>query len=269
MGFTPDDPERPWWRGYRELLEHLGSGRCPAPEELNTLLPPEARNANGQPLRFVPAERSPGTEYERRIFETGEVPTRMGSRHDLYNALTWCRWPRLKAAMNAQHYTHIGEQREGRRGPRRDVLAHLDESGAIVISRDAELLQAIAERNWNRAFLDLRESWRDDTRVHVCGHGLMEKFLRPYKAITAHSLLLLAAPPGMSSIAGLDRFLGQAVLAGKLLRRPPDLGALPLMGIPGWWPKGPQDRDFHDDRRVFRAPPVGLRRTPVTPVSIL
>jgi len=265
--FVSNPSRQPWWRDYRDLIERLGSSGISSPGDLTALLPPGTRNANGMRVRFVAAGTCPGAEYERRIFETGEVPTREANRHDLFNALAWCRWPALKAAMNARHYRHLDQQHGGRRGPQRDALAHLDESGAVVASASPALLDALAERDWNRAFVDLRHEWRAQSSVILCGHGLMEKLLEPYKSVTAHTLLLRRAPPGALPISRLDRAVGEAVASGELLRAPADLAQLPLMGIPEWWPDGLQDAGFYADRRVFRPPPAGARRPPVTPVS--
>jgi hypothetical protein len=221
-------------------------------------------NANGQSIRFVPAGRLPGSGYEQRIFETGEVPTREGSRHDLCNALAWCRWPHLKAAMNALHYHHVDEEHAGCRGSQRDALTHLDESGAIVVSHHRELLDALAARDWKRAFRDLRPAWKS-AQMLVCGHGLLEKLLQPYKSVTAHALLLWHAQPGALPLTELDRTISEELAAGGRLRRPSDLGPVPLMGIPGWWPIGAQDDEFYADRRVFRAPPADANCAPVNP----
>jgi hypothetical protein len=261
--------DRPWWRPYREFIERLDPSRRPSPAELTALLPPGVCNANGQLVCFVPAGRLPGSGYEQRVFETGEVPTREGNRHDLFNALAWCRWPHLKAAMNALHYHHADEEHAGRRGPRRDALTHLDESGAIVVSHNRELLESLAARDWKRAFHDLRPAWKESTRVLLCGHGLLEKLLQPYKSVTAHALLLWQARPGALSLTELDRAIGGDLAAGVLLRRPSDLGPVPLMGIPGWWPDEPQDAGFYADRQVFRVPPAGAGRPPVTSVRAL
>lgn len=265
-GIRSADLAGPWWADYRGVLERLGSGGIPTPAQLNRLLAPGSTSGGGEPLRFVPAAAMPGADYERHVYETGEVSTRAGSWHDVCNALAWCALPRLKAAINALHHAHLHEARGGRRGARRDALTLLDESGAIVVSRNRALLAALASRTWAEAFCDLRGAWRDEARTVICGHGLLEKLRSPYKSITAHALLLYDASPG-GALRG-DDFLPalDAAVAKRLLEGwcecPADLSPLPLMGIPGWWPDGDQDRRFYDDPAVFRPAPPGLRPAP-------
>lgn len=257
----------PWWIDHRRLLCQLGDSDVPTPERLNGWLPRGAKSGGGKPLRFVAASSIPGVEYERHIFEAGEVSTRAGSWHDVFNALAWCALPRLKAALNALHFAHLEEARDGRRGKLRDALTLLDESGAIVVSRDRALLEALAARDWRGAYLDRLGAWQQDVRVVICGHGLMEKLQAPYKSITAHVLLLYQDVPASalrngSFLANLDAAVAERLLGG-LCRSPADLSPLPLMGIPGWWPGGDQDRSFYQDPTVFRAALPGTRLAPV------
>lgn len=258
---------QPWWDDYRSLLNRFDEPAVPAPEQLNQLLPPGAVSGGNRPLSFVPARSIPGVDYERHIFETGEVSTREDNRHDLFNALAWCSLPKLKASMNALHHAHLGEQHGGSRGPQRDALTLLDESGAIVISRERALLEALAARDWEQAFVRLHEAWAADTRVVICGHALLEKLLTPYQAITAHVLLIHIDSSseylcGKGLLARLDATLA-AQLPRGLCPSPADLSPLPLMGIPGWWPPGEQDAAFYADRAVFRPPRAGSAPAPI------
>ena len=194
--------------------------------------------------------------YEKHIYETGEVSTRADNWHDLFNALVWCRLPRTKTAMNALHYQNLHLERDGRRGELRDALTLLDESGAILLSSDDGLLSALAEKDWKNAFVDQRKSWSLGTRFVVCGHALLEKFLDPYKAITAQVLLLrpgdLELPHEGVSEQDLDDALSGALLSGHLLTSTASLSPLPLMGIPGWSER--QDSEFYSDKTGFRPP---------------
>jgi hypothetical protein len=261
------DTRHPGWLGYRELLARLPGPGLPSAARLCRLLPPGAVSGSGRTLRFFPAAERPGVVYERHIYETGEVPTRAQDWHDLFNALVWCRLPRLKAAMNAQHCAQPDAARVGSRGPLRDALTLLDESGALVISSDRDLLQALAQRDWARAFHECRDVWATRARIVLCGHALLDKLRAPYKAMTAHALLLSGEPsPADQSLdewfSRLDAVLARRLLAG-LCSRPADLSPLPLMGVPGWWSAGPQDEGFYADRAVFRAPPEEFRPAPL------
>lgn len=245
------DLAHPCWDGYRVYIDRLADDVFPTPAALTRLLLPGLSSANGQPIRFRPAGELPGVAYEKHIYETGEVATREGSWHDLFNALAWCRFPNLKSAMNEVHYRHLDEQREGRRGRQRDVLTLLDESGVIVVMRDEQLLDALLRRDWQAAFVDMAGAW-SGTGVIVCGHAILEKFLQPYKALTAHALLVHLADPMCA--ADLDGRLAERLLGGGLLGAPKDLSPLPVMGIPGWWTSGEQDDSFYSDSSVFRPP---------------
>jgi len=240
----------PCWNGFRDLLDSLDDGNFPGPEQLSDMLPAGLNSLGGQPVQFVPSVEVPGFAYEKHIHETGQVSTREESWHDLFNALVWCRLPQLKVAMNAVHYQHLEEGSGGRRGKQRDALTLLDESGVIVTGSHSGVLEALAARDWRQAFVGYREAWAGKTHVLVCGHAILEKFLDPYKALTAHALYLHSGEP--MAIPEVDELLADALLSGELLSEPKDLSPLPLMGIPGWWPPGAQDDTFYADEGVFR-----------------
>ncbi len=257
----------PCWAAYAPLLQQLPPGRFPGPSELNRLLPPALRSRGGAAIRFV-ADDGGGVPYERRIFETGQVPTRRTNWHDLFNGLAWCRWPQTKVAMNALHYRAMDIDPRAPRGSLRDAVTLLDESGVAVFSRDAELLEALAGGHWTEAFVRRGESWRDRVIMVVCGHALLEKFLQPYKSITAHALLfhlpIRGEPPGPFE---LDPLLAWQLRAGCLDAGPAALTPVPLAGIPGWWEGGRQDSEFYADSSVFRARRPGRAAAPVHPLS--
>jgi len=262
------DLSHPIWEPYRGLFGRLPAGEFPDAGVLNDLLPTGTQSGGGKRLTFVPASEIPGVEYERHIFETGQVSTRANNWHDLFNALVWCRLPRLKAALNAMHYGHLHEAHAGRRGALRDALTLLDESGAILLARTREVVQALAERDWTGAFERCANAWSDDVVTIVCGHGLLEKFLQPYKSMTAHGLLCRygsSRPEGNAGdpLDAVDGELAYELSNDALLTGPDALSPLPLMGIPGWWPLGAQDRAFYADKQVFRPARRGSRPAPV------
>ena len=242
--------EHPCWNGFRDMLDNLDGGAFPGPHQLSGLLPEDLTSHGGQPILFVPSGGIPGLPYERHIYETGQVSTREESWHDLFNALVWCRLPQLKVAMNALHYQHLEEESGGRRGKQRDALTLFDESGVIVTGSLAGVLEALAARDWQQAFVGCDEAWAGEIQVLVCGHAILEKFLDPYKALTAHAVYLHSSEP--MTIPEIDELLADALLSGELLSAPGDLSPLPLMGIPGWWPWGAQDDVFYADKGVFR-----------------
>jgi hypothetical protein len=255
------DLNTPCWDGYRTFLEALPSDSFPDTDSLNACLPSTAENQNGLPIRFVPATALPGVNYERHIYETGQVPTRENNWHDLFNALVWCRLPQLKARLNRMHYETPDQGHGGRRGEVRDALTLLDESGVIVQGTNPTVLDALARHDWNSVFLTYREDWGKELRVQVCGHAILEKFLDPYKSITAHALLIHT--PHLLSTEELDNILAFSLAEKRWLKSPSGLSPLPLAGLPGWWKSGPQGSVFYDDPQVFRSPSPGRRPAPI------
>ncbi|NIP16839.1 MAG: DUF3025 domain-containing protein, partial [Xanthomonadales bacterium] len=151
---------------------------------------------------------------------------------------------------------------------RRDALTLFDECGVIVACTDPSLLSALAQRDWRRAFHGGREAWFRDATLLVAGHAMLEKFLDPYKAMTANALLVhvddaFSALPREGRLRMLDAGLAERMMAGEVLARPRDLSPLPLAGIPGWWSAARQDAAFYGDAMVFRPPPEGAEPAPV------
>jgi hypothetical protein len=253
----------PCWQDYRELLlaagmEQAGEPRLPRPEKLNLVLAPYIQQQTRRPIRFVPAESLTGVAYEEHIFKTGEISTRQDSWHDVFNALVWARFPRIKAAMNASHYAQIQQEDSPGRGPVRDALTLFDECGVIVVGDRDEPLEALANRDWQALFCRHCELWQNHMRVFVLGHALLEKFLNPYKSITAQVLIFKSKPNFLQQTPTkqreyLDIMLAGEVNAGLYLRSSAELSPLPLMGIPGWWQAEAQNEDFYADTNVFRS----------------
>jgi len=261
----------PCWDDYRDLLRLLDDIPIPAARALNQLLPEKLCSLGGNSIRFVPASEIPAVPYEQHIYTTGAVSTRENSFHDLFNALAWCRFPRLKIAMNAVHFRELDSGSKGCRGKQRDALTLFDESGVIVCSRNQQHLKALAVRDWKSAFQTQAETWGDQTSVYIVGHALLEKFLQPYKSLTAHVLLFrldetLVKQPRETQLQSLDDLIAEQLLAGRWMESPACLSPLPLMGIPGWWPPGEQDSAFYADRTVFRVPPAGFEPAAIHPV---
>ena len=137
-----------------------------------------------------PAGRLSARDYETHILQTGQVPTRADTWHDVLNALVWLRFPRFKAALNAAHGAAMAEETDTLRGRRRDALTMLDESGVWVISRDPDLHTLLAEHAWQALFWERRHAVETAMQFVVVGHALLEKMLAPYPSITGKCLML-------------------------------------------------------------------------------
>jgi DNA-binding MarR family transcriptional regulator len=216
-------------------------------------------------VRFVPpAPADP--YYEVHLFETGQVRSRAGNLHDLFNALAWLAFPRTKALINALHAEEIPRER-GRRGRRRDLLTLLDEGGALVQCDDAELIALVRGFRWKELFWDERARVQRRIRFRVLGHATLEQALEPWPGIACKAIFV---PFGADADADADA-AAHAWLAALPAEATPDtLAPLPVFGYPGWLPAG-ERAEFYDDTRYFRPfreRPRSPRGTPDTDAPV-
>jgi len=261
------EPDLPYWQDFSPFLERLAGQEFPSCAELNALLPTGLCSDGGQPIRFVASDQLAEDAYEHRIYTTGQVSTRPDSWHDLFNALVWMRYPRIKVAMNKLHYHARSESRSGSRGRLRDALTLFDECGVIVFSSQLDLLNTLADRNWTSVFQT--DTFHTSVALSICGHAILEKYLSPYKAMTAKALLVhvnneFMKLPRQEMLDHLDREIARQMLNGQTLSKPACLSPLPLAGVPGWWSQDEQNKSpFYKDLNVFRPAPADLSPAPV------
>ena len=235
----------PWLAPYQSIglsaAERVASGVSNA-EALNAVAPTPT-----PAVRFVPQSDLPaGEAYESYIFRSGCCPTREGL-HDFFNGLAWLQFPHTKRRLNQLHVAQIAQTGiQPVRGPARDGLTVFDENAAFLQAPDA-LWNALAAKDWQRLFVDLRPLWAQAHLV-LFGHALMEKLVSPRKAITAH---VYRAQAATDSIANLDAWIATDVSAEKLASKP--FAHLPVLGVPGWW-QANEDPVFYADASVFRLP---------------
>jgi hypothetical protein len=210
-------------------------------------------SAAGAPIRFAAsAETLSALDYEHRIHRDGIVAMRPNCLHDSLNALCWLSFPRTKTALNRLH-ARTRPRPDGRRGPVRDAATLFDESGAIILCRDAHIAALLAARRWSALFVERRADIAGSMRCLVCGHALLEKLLAPYRGITARVLLVPFDEtfPASGTELRVEADRRAAALLAQL-RGPDDLPPLPILGIPGWHPDN-EDPAFYADSRVFRS----------------
>ena len=235
---------------YRELIDALELERgLPAIDALNALAAARGTTqARGLPLRFfAPDGRLSARDYETHILQTGEVPTRGDTWHDVLNALVWLRFPHFKSALNAAHGEAMAREADSRRGRRRDALTVLDESGVWVIDREPDLPALLAGRAWHALFWGARTRVESEMRFVVVGHALLEKALAPYPAMTGKCL------PLIGNLPDLDVADAEAARALRTIDTPRQLPPLPVQGIPGW-DAANADATYYANRDVFRPP---------------
>ena len=261
------DPALPYWQEFLPFLNRFAGQDFPSCAQLNALLPDGLCSADGHAIGFVDSGQLDEDGYEHRIYTSGRVSTRPGCWHDLFNALIWMRFPHIKTAMNCLHFQSGAGLKSGSRGHKRDALTLFDECGVIVFSHRLEILEALAQRRWSDAYL--AETFRSSTGIAICGHAMLEKYLSPYKTMTAKALLIHTDAAFMElsradQLEYLDRKVAESMLGGHILNKPSCLSPLPLAGVPGWWPKAEQEDDgFYTDLQVFRLPSAELIPVPV------
>ena len=265
------DTSLPVWEDYLPLLHNSSNRQFADCDRLTALLKTNLCSRSGHRIRFVPSDQLADEPYERRIYNSGQISTRPNNWHDLFNALVWAKYPAIKVAMNSCHFHAWSEQKSGRRGKLRDALTLFDECGVIVYSANKKILRALSERRWKETFLD--ERFRLDLQLSVCGHAILEKYLSPYKSMTAKALLLHVTEdfmllPKTVALRSIDVFVAKQLLDEKLLDSPASLGPLPLAGVPGWWSPDEQSSEFfYDDLQVFRPAPAQLTPAPISQMS--
>mgnify|MGYP001172843120 FL=1 len=239
-GLADIDWQAAWLAYWREPGQALAAQVLAGAAQTDAL-----NRAACAPVTFVAQADLPhGTAYEQHVYQTGCVPTRDGL-HDFFNALCWMVFPQTKRLLNQLQAEAIAAAGVGAvRGPVRDAITVFDENAALLQAPEA-LWQALAGRQWQRLFGELRPLWAQ-ARLVVFGHAALEKLVRPYKSITVH---VWRIPDAIDADSGLDAWLASDLSAARLAAKP--FVPLPVLGVPGWWPANEQ-AGFYDDASVFR-----------------
>lgn len=243
--------EHPAFAPYRFELDLLTVDAWPDLVTLNARGCGLKHAATGRGLRFVaqtPELLSEGLHYETRIFERGEIPTRVDNWHDLLNALVWMRFAALKSALNARQAADVAAVGASERTRGQCALTHFDEAGLIVRVSDAHTLALWDAHDWGalgaRAHLD-----PDAIEAHAFGHALLEHALYPQPLLVGKAIAVLA--PAEASTHAIVQRVAQAIAAGELLRDPQELRPLPTALLPGWHPRA-GEADFLREGECFQ-----------------
>lgn len=227
-------------------------------------------------LKFVSQNALPeGVGYEQFIGSTGKIPTR-DNLHDLFNGSIWLTFPKTKALLNYHHMLEIAacheDGRGARRGRVRDTITVFDENGAILVTADPSIGEALIDFDWQASLVVPRARFDDpnfvnkkllmpdaQAAVYIFGHALLEQLIQPRKPLCAHSVVINVATDffvlsSSERIAYLDDQL--AIDMDKLLSQhditPRQLAPLPILGVPHFWSEN-ADPSFYDDAYVFRS----------------
>lgn len=248
---------RPLYEPIADLLAGLPDRELPDAPALDAMLGDRGVRpctAGGRSISFVVPPRD-RIGYEERIHATGKIATRPDCWHDVFNALVWMRFPAIKAVLNARHAGAAPATR-GTRGALRDATTQFDESGAIVASPDASLLELLRSHRWRDLFVDRRAAVRARMRLFVVGHGLYDALREPFRGLCAKAVLLpvdpsflAAAPP--RQWAAIDRLAAARLRDPAACAAPGDLQPLPVLGWPGVTPRS-EEPAYYDDAGHFR-----------------
>jgi len=256
----------PLFKPLQPVLAHLEGKDFPGLEEWNALLEqhyPDIAVNNGSSLRFVPQETGRQgfeSQYEPRCYLTGEVQTRENNWHDFFNALVWLTFPKAKAAINARHYRalmHADDAIDSQRGKVRDMATLLDESGVIVVSANAELVELLSNFQWKELFWKRRAQVNSEMGFYIFGHGLYEKARQPYVGITGQGLVLHVSVefinwPLQAQMSYLDERVAEYLSNPAHCISTRELQPVPLLGIPGWIADNELEA-YYDNTSYFRA----------------
>lgn len=258
--------QSPLFSPLQPVLARLETQSFPNLHDFNSLMEGNQTSISVQPghrLRFVPQESGRlgfESQYEPRCYLTGEVQTRQENWHDLFNALVWLTFPRAKAAINARHYQalqHAAVETGSMRGKVRDMATLLDESGVIVVSANAGLIDLLCNFQWKELFWKNREKVSREMGFYIFGHGLYEKSLQPYVGMTGQGLVLQVENEFFSrSLPEQTKFLDESL--ADYLNNPlhclstRELNPVPLLGIPGWASENNHET-YYDNTAYFRS----------------
>lgn len=227
-----------------------------------------ALSNQAQTLQFVSQNALPeGEAYENFIGTTGNIPTR-DNLHDLFNGSIWLTFPKTKALLNYYHMLEIEQQGIGAsRGRVRDTITVFDENGAILVTAESSIGEALVDFDWQASLVAAREKWdspkqlnkQAQAAVYIFGHALLEKLLHPRKALCAHSIVINVTQDFFAlSLSERINLLDQKVAdyMDALLSQPDvtprKLSPLPILGVPHYWAEN-ANSSFYDDSHVFRS----------------
>lgn len=241
---------------------------------LQSSLPKTKATANNQAhvVEFVSQNALPkDMGYEQFIANTGKIPTR-DNLHDLFNGSIWLTFPKTKAVLNYYHMLEIAKQsdepaNQKSRGRVRDTITVFDENGAVLVTADPIIGEALTNFDWQASLINPRANWdnphqpqaNSQATVYIFGHALLEQLIQPRKPLCAHSIVINVSQDFFGLLTAeriiyLDDKLAKYMddLLSQDTVTPRQLAPLPILGVPHFWPEN-SDSSFYDDNFVFRS----------------
>lgn len=238
----------------------------PTCEDLATLLPYEVKNLNDKKIEFVPQKATEdfnAVAYEAFIYDSGQVPTREKSWHDIFGALTWSLFPKTKALINKLHVDDIKKYGTVERTTLRNALTLFDECGVVLVTKNKALIEQLKNHQWQDVFVNNRALWHkadsDGIGTFQFGHANYEMLTRPYIGLTGKWLViemsaeLLGLPLNVQYRMVDDRLM--ELIGQGALNDNSQLFPLPLLGVPNWFAAN-KENAFYLNENYFRPKPV-------------
>ncbi len=278
--------ERDWPDQLASFPAAGDAATFPSLDEMNRWWSAVACEETGQNVdipsyRFTEQQASlTAVSYESGIAKTGAIPTRTDNWHDLFNALVWIRYTRIKRTLNRAHLNQLDSagKQPGVRNRMRDYVTLVDETGIVLCGSRPEHERMIRQHDWHALFVDCRADWHSNLHAFVIGHGLLEQLLTPYVGLTAKALFL-EVDHTFNSMKHADKLTEVDHIVAKRLKQETGLCEtapssstisniknassrllpLPILGIPGWWPAN-EDHIFYKNQNYFRPLRVTTKR---------
>lgn len=234
----------------------------PSCKALDSLLPDEVTNNNNKLIQFVeqrPDQDYSAVDYETQIYDTGKVPTRSQSWHDIFGALVWSMFPLSKAKINELHVKDIRSHGAETRSKLRNALTLFDECGVVIVTKNQDVLEQLRNHQWDEAFWQNRELWHQKSEqgvaVYQFGHANYEMLTKPFVGLTGKWICVDASAEILSLPKNVQyRILDQklnALLTEGLLSDNSKMSPLPLLGVPGWHTDN-EDKAYYENTDYFR-----------------
>jgi Protein of unknown function (DUF3025) len=92
---------------------------------------------------------------------------------------------------------------------------------------------------------------------YVFGHALYEKALQPFTGITGRGILWTTGPEFLAApledrLPVVDAAIAHYLSDTRHLNATRELDVVPVLGVPGWFPKNEHEA-YYDDIRYFQA----------------
>jgi hypothetical protein len=162
-------------------------------------------------IGFELAAAGPSRAYEDAV-ANGQIPTREGSWHDVFNVLAFVLYPRSKVALHARcRALAVARDRVFPRSREEDALTLVDEV-SLLVSGSSEAIVAFEQARageFDRLDAIVREH---GLFVDVLGHGLLEHLMLARPQVGAG--IVTIALDGAVTRDRVDVALAQRIAAG-------------------------------------------------------